>query len=200
MSEVPQHPPGWYYAQGDPPGTNRYWDGTQWQGGPQPVPGAEQAAPGFAAPGMATATKGDPGKRILARIIDILVLLIPLILVSAIFGFSVQAGSAEQVVSNLLSGVLVSAYEVFMVGTRGGTVGKLALGLKIENENGSPVDIASALRRTGLYIAFIFIGLIPLLGALLFVVVFIAGFVMLFTDERGQTPWDKIGKTLVVGG
>lgn len=30
-------PPGWYYADGDPPGTERYWNGTTWQGGPQPA-------------------------------------------------------------------------------------------------------------------------------------------------------------------
>lgn len=30
-------PAGWYYAQGDPPGTQRYWDGSSWQGDPQPV-------------------------------------------------------------------------------------------------------------------------------------------------------------------
>ena len=27
--------PGWYHAEGDPPGTQRFWDGTHWQGGPQ---------------------------------------------------------------------------------------------------------------------------------------------------------------------
>ena len=26
--------PGWYYAEGDPAGTVRHWDGTQWVGGP----------------------------------------------------------------------------------------------------------------------------------------------------------------------
>ena len=26
--------PGWYYAEGDPPGSQRYWDGELWQGGP----------------------------------------------------------------------------------------------------------------------------------------------------------------------
>ena len=31
----PSVPPGWYYAEGDPPGTQRYWDGTSWLGGPQ---------------------------------------------------------------------------------------------------------------------------------------------------------------------
>lgn len=30
-------PPGWYHAEGDPPGTQRYWNGVAWEGGPQPV-------------------------------------------------------------------------------------------------------------------------------------------------------------------
>ncbi len=39
-------PAGWYYAQGDPPGTQRYWDGAAWQGDPQPVnPTADHPAP-----------------------------------------------------------------------------------------------------------------------------------------------------------
>lgn len=41
-------PPGWYHAEGDAPGTHRYWDGSSWIGGPElvnqptiPAPGAE---------------------------------------------------------------------------------------------------------------------------------------------------------------
>ncbi len=32
--------PGWYHAQGDPPGTERYWDGAAWTEGPRPVGGS----------------------------------------------------------------------------------------------------------------------------------------------------------------
>ena len=28
---------GWFYAEGDPPGTQRYWDGAAWQGAPQVI-------------------------------------------------------------------------------------------------------------------------------------------------------------------
>lgn len=31
--------PGWYHAQGDPPGTERFWDGAAWTEGPRPVGG-----------------------------------------------------------------------------------------------------------------------------------------------------------------
>lgn len=39
MSDSPQAP-GWYHAEGDPPGTQRYWDGTNWTGNPMPAGGA----------------------------------------------------------------------------------------------------------------------------------------------------------------
>lgn len=33
--------PGWYHAEGDPPDTERFWDGSQWTEGPRPIGGAE---------------------------------------------------------------------------------------------------------------------------------------------------------------
>lgn len=38
-------PPGWYAAEGDPPGTQRWWDGNQWVGEPQPIPSAAMPEP-----------------------------------------------------------------------------------------------------------------------------------------------------------
>ena len=57
MSSPPLQPPGWHYAQGDPQGTHRWWDGAQWVGGPVGVPGASlppfspPPAPAHGAPG-----------------------------------------------------------------------------------------------------------------------------------------------------
>lgn len=55
MTNTGGTPAGWYYAQGDPEGTQRYWDGGQWIGEPQQVPQAQpqpepQQPAGFAAP------------------------------------------------------------------------------------------------------------------------------------------------------
>ncbi len=198
MSDAPQtQPPGWYYAQGDPPGTQRYWDGTSWQGGPQPVPGAGGAAVADSTGG----TLAEPVKRILARLIDGVIWFIISALVPALIGggpFGDGIGFFAALILSLLSGAIVVAYEVFMIGNYGATFGKQALGLKVVNEDGSDPDYTTAVRRMGLYIAFIFIGLIPFLGALAYLAVAIAGLVMLFTDAKRQTPWDKIGKTLVV--
>lgn len=37
MNEPAGPSPGWYRAQGDPPDTQRFWDGTQWEGDPQQI-------------------------------------------------------------------------------------------------------------------------------------------------------------------
>ena len=43
MTNTGGTPAGWYHAPGDAEGTQRYWDGGQWIGDPQPVP--QQSAP-----------------------------------------------------------------------------------------------------------------------------------------------------------
>ena len=197
MSDAPQtQPPGWYYAQGDPPGTQRYWDGSSWQGGPQPVPG--MGASGVS--DTSADTLAEPVKRIVARLIDGVIWFVISALVPGLFGGGPfgDIGIGAAVVLSVVSGALVVAYEVVMIGTRGATFGKLALGLKVVNEDGSEPDYNTGLRRMYLYIAFIFIGLIPILGGLAFLGVAVAGLIMLFTDAKRQTPWDKVGKTLVM--
>ncbi len=197
MSDAPQtQPPGWYYAQGDPAGTQRYWDGSSWQGGPQPVPGADLGVVDTVA-----GTLAEPGKRIGARLIDGLIWLsvsffVPLVLGVGAFGSDLGFLAALGV--SLLVSAVVVAYEVVMIGTRGATVGKIVLGIKVVNDDGSAADFVTGLRRMALYILFVFIGLIPIIGFLAFLGVAIAGLVMLFADEKQQTPWDKVGKTLVV--
>lgn len=199
MTDAPQtQPPGWYYAQGDPPGTQRYWDGASWQGGPQPVPGAGgNPAVDSVAGGL---TLAEPVKRIGARVIDGIIWVVISILAPLIFGGGLlgDAGIAVSLLLGIVTGALVVAYEAVMIGTQGATLGKKALGLTVVNEDGSAPDIMTGVRRMFLYIAFIFIGLIPILGFLLWIGVAVAGLVLLFTDPKRQTPWDKVGKTLVL--
>ena len=56
MTNTGGTPAGWYYAPGDPEGTQRYWDGAQWIGEPQAVP-QQPTAP--AAPDPAPAPDYD---------------------------------------------------------------------------------------------------------------------------------------------
>ncbi len=175
-------PPGWYYAAGDPPGTQRYWDGAQWQGGPQPVAAGPGAMAGTAANELA-----GPGQRLLARIVDILILIIPLGIVVAVFG---QANFVGGLVTFLLAG----AYEVYFLGTRGATIGKSVMNIKVVTEEYADIDYEVAVRRYAINI----LQVIPGVGQFLSGIVGLATIVMIFVDKRRQVPWDKIAKTVVV--
>ena len=88
-----------------------------------------------------------------------------------------------------------------MVGSRGATVGKMAMGTKVVKADGSPADNETAVRRMALYIAVSVLGVLPIIGLFADIVSFfiaIAGLAMLFADSRQQTPWDKVGDTIVV--
>ena len=153
MSDTPQtQPPGWYYAQGDPPGTQRYWDGQKWEGGPQPVPGAGADAVAGAVPGLA-----EPIMRIGARLIDYLVWFADERRASrCIFVGGVAAGQRRlgrrqlrRIVPRSASWPLrvITAYETFLVGSRGQTLGKMALGLRVVRADGSAPDMKDGFMR-----------------------------------------------------
>ncbi|MEM7339710.1 MAG: RDD family protein [Actinomycetota bacterium] len=213
MSEGSGTPPGWYYAQGDPPGTQRYWDGAQWVGEPEPVGGAE-AQPGYLGgtpmAGVAGLTPAGAGARIGGRIIDwILWIIVGSIINAVIIGStSFQLGTdtgvsfARTALAGIIGALIVGAYEAFMVGSRGATLGKMVTSTKVVKPDGSPADLNTGIRRIGIYvagtIASSLLGPIGGIFALVVLVVGIAGLVMLFTDNQRQTVWDKVAPSIVV--
>ncbi len=178
-------PPGWYPAKGDPPGTHRYWNGRGWQGEPRPVPGLAAGD---------TFPLADLPRRAGARLIDL-----------GLWGVAalVLGGGSPPVRgwSVLLLGVLVVVYEVALVGLRGGTVGKTVLGLAVANDDGSPAHSLTGLRRALPLIGLLVLSFVPYLWVLSWVagpLLALAGLLMIYADDRRQTPWDKVGRTLVV--
>ena len=198
----PTQPPGWYYAQGDPPGTQRYWDGTAWQGGPQAIPGAEGAAVG--AGGYTKANLPSPWIRLLARIIDGLILFIPALIIGVIVGttaggvggFSsgVMTTDGSAIIAGLLAGVIGLAYEYFFLAKDGATPGKKVMSIKVVLEDGSPLGSDGAMRRLILAAA----GIVPFIGGIIGFIVGIGTIIMIFTDDRRQVPADKVAKSLVI--
>lgn len=220
MSDNSPMQPGWYYAQGDAAGTQRYWDGAQWIGDPQIV--QDSLGPtGGAMGAVGNLVEGLPriGGRIIDGIIWFLLTAIANIPVigSTMSSFFDALGSGDEAaveavapnaalvfICGLVTIALITAYEVLMNVNVGGTLGKKAINAVVRREDGSDLDMNSALMRMALYIGVGVLGLIiGLLGILtflpnlIFTVIAIAGLVMLFVDAKKQTPWDKVGKTIV---
>ena len=206
-----QQPPGWYPAQGDPPGTVRWWDGSKWVGGPQ-TQGAQQQA-GYVAPGAGMLANGrelaDPWLRIAAAIIDgILIALVSIPFVGvAIFSggfdqndtFTVDTGGF---VLTALAGLITTGYVVGMNTYFSGTVGKLLLGLRIVGRNGEePLGIPLGPKRSANHIVGFVLGLVPILNILVGIAFFLldlVSLVFLFSDPEHRTVMDRFADTYVV--
>ncbi len=135
----PTQPPGWYYAEGDPPGTHRYWNGAQWAGGPQPVqigvPGAGSAQHLVEPAGV--------GPRILAWLIDSVIFVIPAVIL-ALVGVSDELLTIGYIVLLLI----FLGNQIVLQGLTGQTVGKKVMGLIVVDEvTGEPLGLLKALGR-----------------------------------------------------
>ncbi len=178
--------PGWYYAQGDPPGTQRYWDGSQWQGAPQPVGIPQETAVGGAAAGRFAA----PGARFVAALIDAAIS-VAIVLVGFLLGFLVLAVVWEPlgVVIMILTYLGAFGFQVYnafiMQGRTGQTFGKRHQGIKlVEEATQKPVGVGMAFVRY-------------LLGSVIATACYL-DYWWIFVDDRNQRLSDNVLKYVVV--
>ena len=206
--------PGWYHGEGDPPGSTRYWDGTRWVGDPVAAP-ADVVGPG----GRQLAS---PGRRVGARAIDLVILVI----ITLVFLFpaisdmidgidALPPGASDdevtQVVEDafsdrgtnlLLAGVVGFAWEWLFVAFVGGTPGKLMVRIRItDRETGtSPPSIGQAAMRAANRLFGLLAAVSAALGNVatgVLALIGLASFIMLFVDDQHRTVMDHIGKTVV---
>jgi uncharacterized RDD family membrane protein YckC len=207
---------GWH---DDPLGRypKRYYDGAQWTHHVADHSGATQVDPHGIQPSPAGSQSGSAGLqtasgsvhaprksggvlRFLARLIDGVIVGVPLSLVIGglfDFGDAVTWGDGDDVAAfDLPMGAIIlnlmvfAAYEIYMVGTFGRTIGKMVVGVTVvQAADGSKVDYGIAAVR---FVAW-FLYYIPLIGWILFLVTIVKG----FSDPKGQTIHDSIAKTMV---
>ncbi len=171
-------PAGWYYAEGDPPGTHRYWDGVMWQGGPQPVAGSALQG------GMVqTGRYADYGPRFIGALIDYAIGFGINIVGQGILG-SVGTGSDG---AAIFAGLLVTAIGlgwsiynyVYLQGTTGQTIGKKQQGTKLVSaKTGEPVGMGMALVRA-------------IVGGIL-TAICLLDLIWIFIDDENRRLSDKI--------
>ena len=149
---------------------------------------------------MAHAVSGPPvaasdvhvtGRRVLAIIVDGLVLGVLFWVMSMIFGTSsVEGGAASAslgTLGTLLYAILAFAYFTLLEGQRGQTLGKMLLGIKVVREdNGEVPGLGAAAIRTVLRI----------IDALPFA--YLVGFISILISSKNQRLGDMAANTLVV--
>lgn len=162
--------------------------------GPADVPPAG-GMPGGGSPG--TRAYAGLGQRFVARLLDGILVAA----VTSIVLFLIPGISSTGVVGGALSGLAGLLYFIVMETSRGATVGKQVMGLRVTDVDGrSPISTDASFRRN----AWMLLGLlngIPLIGwlaglASLAIVIVIA--VTISNDDRNQGLHDQFAHTLVV--
>lgn len=157
---------------------------------PPPPPGAGQ--PGLEPIGT--------WPRFGAKIIDILILLVPIFGITWIIADDARAGTLQStdgrvVLANIVTTLLTYAYFVYLESTRGQTVGKMALGYKVIGPDGGLPSMEAAAKRN----AYLLLGLVPYLGGLVQFVLLIVIAVTINSDSFKRGWHDNFaGGTAVV--
>ena len=171
-------PAGWYDAQGDPPGSVRWWDGSQWVGGPQQQ-GAQQQD-GYVVPGASGIANGrelaDPWMRIAAGVIEFILIFIIGLIFSVIGGGSAIAlgvfeggdgldfADPTLIILALIPALIIAAYHTAMNTYMSGGLGKQILGLRIVRADGTePLGTPDGVKRSANHILDV-LQVIPLVG------------------------------------
>ncbi|MEU8364971.1 RDD family protein [Nonomuraea sp. NPDC048882] len=156
-------------------------------------------------------------QRLVARIIDIVILYIINIVIGVIFGlflvasYSSQTGASSGLLTSSVVGILTSVivtalwvvYDFFLLKSKGQTVGKMVMGIKVVPigqmmpPGGLPTDMA--LKRAGVTWGGWILNVVPFVGWLVgWAVVALNGASQLWDKPLQQTFADKFAKTVVV--
>lgn len=150
----PTQPPGWYYAQGDPVGTQRYWDGSQWVGGPQAAAGTPGvgAAGGYGVQMPGVGTPASYGSRVVAYLLDSLMVLAGIIVVVILAAIFSAISDSLGVIVAIIGYLAVLGFSIwnFIVrqGQTGQSIGKQQQNIKlVADATGQPVGGGMAFVR-----------------------------------------------------
>ena len=147
----------------------------------------------------------SPWLRLIARIVDSVIVGIPTAIVFALIAGSAAVGGAGVsansfstdwgiILAGLVSGLIALGYEYYFLAKDGATPGKKLLSLKVIREDGSPLGSDGAMRRLILAA----IGYLPFVGGFFGFAVLVGTIIMIFADDRRQVPADKVANSIVV--
>lgn len=201
MTTPPQGPPPPEQVPSSPSGQPQYGEQPGY-GQDQPLSSMPPAPEsGYGPPTHAAGQYADMGKRFLARLIDGVILSVPLLILYFIL-FAVASSDADDGSTGALTGgaliifYLIAvlgplAYEVGLIATRGATIGKQIMGVKVVREaDGQVPGGGPAFLRW----------LIPFVGSFVCGIGTLIVYLSPFFDNSGKRQgWhDKVAKTVVI--
>lgn len=128
-------------------------------------------------PQAATPAYAGVGPRFVAVLIDGIIIAI----VAAILNFIFKQSN----LSSGLTGLIALLYYIIMEATSGATLGKKALGLKVVNEDGSPISWSGSIIRN----------LLRIIDGLF---IYLLGAIFVWTSSKKQRLGDKAAHTIVI--
>lgn len=138
---------------------------------PPPPPPASYGAPAPGAPGAPAAYgPGQPGNlldRFLARFIDGILIGIVAVIINIVLAIVSDSFLLTGVISSIVTAVIYLGYFAYLESTKGQTIGKQVMKLKVVGPDGVNVPTMEQAVRRNIWTAFGIAGVIPILGALL---------------------------------
>jgi uncharacterized RDD family membrane protein YckC len=109
-------------------------------------------------------------------------------------GFGGDIGAGDRLAANLFSLAIGFVYEAVVTKLKGGTLMKLAFGMRVVRTDGAPISWTQSILRWSPTVRALF----PILGSFALFIIVIISLVFLFTDRLRQTVNDKLAKTMVI--
>lgn len=123
--------------------------------------------------------------RVIARLIDAVILMIPMLMVPLVFDFKDMDDITKAFYQGFFNLVIGASYYIFLTASESqATVGKKMMGLKVVDKNGNRISLG---RSTGRYFA-------EILSALIFCI----GYFMVGWTAKKQSLHDIIAETFVI--
>lgn len=127
------------------------------------------------------------GARVMAHVIDVVVIAFLLVIITILFGLLSAVGPDLMIIPMLMYSLGIFAYFIFFEGLwNGQTFGKKAMGIRVRMADGTPINFGAALARNLLRPADVMPG------------TYLVGLVAMFTNPRSQRIGDLAAGTIVV--
>lgn len=181
--------PGWYRSPDDPPDTHRYWDGEFWIGDAEPIPSADdRRIAGIDAP------TGGAGRRIGARAIDLAINVAAIVVLTGVIDGDLDDATPSTLAA-LAALAFTAGYEIILTTIFGGTVGKLLLGLRVTEIDGTtPPGALVSTRRWAPNV----LTLLPVFGQIAGLLILVLSLAWITSDAQRRSVFDRAGPTYVV--